>query len=156
MARRKKRVHHHRRRRRVGAISGDAASTLQGLAGAVAGAVINKFVDNIIAKQTTVKIDDKTLQFIKMLAGGYAAWKLKQPFLRAAGLGFAAQSAVAELTDMGVLKGIGRVDPRSLSFPNRLNGPAGGSQSNFPAIGEAVRPNAVGGISGGMYAGIYE
>jgi hypothetical protein len=134
-------------------MSGETGKVVQMVAGAVMGAVASRFVDNIIKKQTTITIDDKILQIIKAGAGVFAAVKMKQPFLQGLGIGVASQAAVAELTDMGVLTGIGRVDPRSLKFPPRQVAGPGASQTVYPSVGQPVNAQAVGRA---MYAGVYD
>ncbi len=153
MARKKTKRKHHPRRR-MGAVSGQTSALLQMLGGVIAGGVVKGFVDSAIAKQSTVKIDDKTLQAVEAVGGAFLAYKMKSPFLRGLGMGIAAGAVVAELKEMKVLTGAsyGRVNPASLSFPNRVNGP-GQSQTIYPSVGSPANPHAVGGAN---YAGVYD
>ncbi len=155
MAKKRKKTKHHPRRR-MGAVSGSTSAMLQTLGGVVVGAIAKGFVDSAIAKQTTVKIDDKMLQAGEAVAGALLAYKAKSGFLKGIGMGLAASAVVAELKDMKVLTGlgIGTVNPASLTFQAQrgLNGP-GKSQTIFPSVGQAVSPGAVGGA---MYAGVYD
>jgi hypothetical protein len=149
---------HHAKRRRVGAVSSSMGNTLQTMGGVIAGAVLSRFVDNVIAKQTTVTIDPKMLQIGKVLAGGFAAWKMKNPLVKGIGMGFAAEAAVNELVAMKVLTGVGggfgRVNPASLAFSQqRLNGP-GKSQTIWPSVGQPISVQAVG--RAGLYNGVYQ
>lgn len=112
-------------KKRVGAVSAQGEYSLMLVGGALIGALGKRFGDTIMAKQTIVtdpaKI--KTLKYVmdgvEVAGGAFLAYKAKHPFVKGIGVGFAIEGGVHGLQTMGVLAGMGDVDPSSLSFPMR-------------------------------------
>lgn len=113
------------KKKKVSGISAKGEDTLMLLGGTLLGALAKRFGDTIVAKQTIVtdpakiKIMKYVIDGIEVVGGAFVAYKMKHPFVKGLGVGFAMEGGIHGLQTMGVLAGVGAVDAASMSFPDR-------------------------------------
>lgn len=147
------------RKRKVSGLTSPATMDLvQLVAGAITGAVVKRFGDNILAKQTAIVIDDKLKAFGGFVIGAGAAYFFKQPFLRGIGVGIAAESGVAGLVSLGVLSGSDMNTGRGLVIYQPRPNMSGTTMT--PSVGAGSTnaygfPQSKSGVGKATYAGVY-
>lgn len=150
----KHRKHKTTHRRKIGAVSAQQKDTAALILGAVLGAVVKRMGSNALSKQTAVTIDPKLLNGGLLVVGWLLASRARQPMLKGAGLGIAAESGLNLAQSMGVLNGIGASNFFLLPAPRQASGATivpsvGASQANvynFPGPATVGKPRRSGGM----------
>lgn len=170
MAKKRKKTKTYKKRSRMGAASfgpktGVNAGDMWALAGGViAGAIGKKFLDTTLAKQETLKIDQKTLDAAGVAAGVVGLIYLEGAFLQGLSIGVGSASAISGLQELKVLKGVGlpplvpfrpRPKERSVSGGNTKTSRVGGAQNAYgypqtPGVGGGRRMNRTSFMSEGI------
>lgn len=97
--------------------------------GVVAGGIAKGFVDQTLAKQDQIKINQNLVDGLQVVAGGAAAIMLKHPFFKGAGIGLGTAATLSALRTAGVIKG-----------------------GSFPMVPFRPRPNQARTLNGGVTA----
>lgn len=159
MAKRKKRGGSRKRGRRMGAASftGSLKKNEDFLilgAGVVVGAVAKGFIDQALAKQDTIKVNQNMVDGVEVAAGVAGVLYLDGAFLKGLSIGVGSAGAVSGLRTLGVIKGTSpmRMVPFRARLAARVNnmnggvtrtpGVAGGNSYGFPSppgVGASLR-----------------
>lgn len=139
----------HRKHGRMGALNLQKDQDLLMIgAGVITGAIVKRFADNLIAKQsgtTGVTVSQKTVNVVEALGGAAMFYFLDQPFLRGMGAGLVGGVAYDASKDLK-LAGIGE---GPVLVPFKVRPQLNGGVTQTPAVAGATaymfpKPSGVG------------
>lgn len=119
--------------------------------GVVVGAIGKGFIDQALAKQDTVKVNQNMVDGLQFAAGVAGVLYLDGAFLKGLSIGVGSAGAVSGLRTLGVIKGVGALPmvpfrPRPKQATINMNGasrnPAVGSAYGYPeapSVGRSMR-----------------
>lgn len=155
MAKRKKGGGSKRKHRRISGVTAQLKKNedILVLAGGVLiGGVAKGFLDQTLAKQETLKLDQKLVDGLEVAAGVAGAIFLEGPLLKGIAIGLGTSAAYSGLRGLGVIKGIGMpmvpFRPRPIQARYSMNGAtqtpavAGANVYGFPqppGVGRSLR-----------------